>query len=78
VQLRWERLADPDAEPPGVEASLQSLIDEVKVVVQEESFIIKRAFPYYELVLGRFLQRVFQQSVRNIYIIITNERVLAK
>ena len=61
---RWERLADPDAEPPGVEASLQSLIDEVKVVVQEESFIIKRAFPYYELVLGKFLQRVFQQSVR--------------
>ncbi|KAH0536967.1 hypothetical protein FGG08_006195 [Glutinoglossum americanum] len=64
----WERLADPDAEPPGVEASLQSLIDEVKVVVQEESFIIKRAFPYYELVLGRFLQRVFQQSVRIIYV----------
>ncbi|KAI9761126.1 MAG: Exocyst complex component 5 [Geoglossum simile] len=60
----WERLADPDAEPPGVEASLQSLIDEVKVVVQEESFIIKRAFPYYELVLGKFLQRVFQQSIQ--------------
>ncbi|KAH0551263.1 hypothetical protein GP486_007447 [Trichoglossum hirsutum] len=60
----WERLADPDADPPGVEASLQSLIDEVKVVVQEESFIIKRAFPYYELVLGRFLQRVFQQSIQ--------------
>ncbi|KAA6409885.1 MAG: exocyst complex component Sec10 [Lasallia pustulata] len=60
----WERLADPDMEPPGVEPSLQSLIDEVKVVVEEESTIIKRAFPYYELVLGRFLQRVFQQSIQ--------------
>jgi hypothetical protein len=60
----WERLADPDAEPPGVEPSLQSLIDEVKVVVQEESIIIKRAFPYYEQVLGKFLQRVFQQSIQ--------------
>lgn len=60
----WERLADPDAEPPGVEPSLQSLIDEVKVVVQEESIIIKRAFPYYEQVLGKFLQRIFQQSIQ--------------
>ena len=60
----WERLADPDQEPPGVEPSLQSLIDEVKVVVQEESAIIKRAFSYYEQVLGRFLQRVFQQSIQ--------------
>ncbi|TKA31760.1 hypothetical protein B0A50_01838 [Salinomyces thailandicus] len=60
----WDRLADPDTEPPGVEPSLQSLIDEVKVVVQEESFIIKRAFPYYEEVLARFLQRVFQQSIQ--------------
>ena len=60
----WERLADPDADTPGVELSLQSLVDEVKIVVQEESGIIKRAFPYYELVLGRFLQRVFQQSIQ--------------
>ncbi|PGH09637.1 hypothetical protein AJ80_07666 [Polytolypa hystricis UAMH7299] len=60
----WEKIADPDAEPPGVEPSLQSLVDEVKVVVQEESAIIKRAFPYYELVSGRFLQRVFQQSIQ--------------
>jgi len=60
----WDRLADPDTEPPGVEPSLQSLIDEVKVVVQEESFIIKRAFPYYEEVLARFLQRVFEQSIQ--------------
>ena len=60
----WERLADPDADSPGVEPSLQSLVDEVKVVVQEESTIIRRAFPYYELVLGRFLQRVFQQSIQ--------------
>ena len=60
----WERLADPDAEPPGVDPSLQTLIDEVRVVVQEESIIIKRAFPYSEQVLGRFLQRVFQQSVQ--------------
>ncbi|KAK2759022.1 Exocyst complex component 5 [Arachnomyces sp. PD_36] len=60
----WEKLADPDAAQPGVEPSLQSLVDEVKVVVQEESAIIKRAFPYYEQVLGRFLQRVFQQSIQ--------------
>lgn len=60
----WERIADPDSEPPGVEPSLQALIDEVKVVVQEESIIIKRAFPYCEQVLGRFLQRIFQQSIQ--------------
>ncbi|KAF2459721.1 exocyst complex component Sec10-like protein [Lineolata rhizophorae] len=60
----WDRLADPDTEPPGVEPSLQSLIDEVKLVVQEESFIIKRAFPFYDEVLVRFLQRVFQQSIQ--------------
>lgn len=60
----WERLADPDTEPPGVEPGLQSLIDEVKLVVQEESFIIKRAFPFHEEVLGRFLQRIFQQSIQ--------------
>lgn len=60
----WEKLADPDATPPGVEPSLQSLVDEVKVVVQEESAIIKRAFPFYEQVLSRFLQRVFQQSIQ--------------
>ena len=59
-----DRLADPDAEPPGVEPSLQSLIDEVKIVVQEESIIIKRAFPYSEQVLGKFLQRIFQQSIQ--------------
>ncbi|KAF2724422.1 exocyst complex component Sec10 [Polychaeton citri CBS 116435] len=63
-QDMWDRLADPDTEPPGVEPSLQSLLDEVRVVVQEESFIIKRAFPYYEEVLARFLQRVFQQSIQ--------------
>ncbi|KAJ3496875.1 hypothetical protein NLG97_g2335 [Lecanicillium saksenae] len=60
----WEPIADPDSTPPGVEASLQSLIDEVKIVMQEESFIIKRAFPYYETVLTKFIQRVFQQSIQ--------------
>ncbi|KAM4059453.1 exocyst complex component sec10 domain-containing protein [Hirsutella rhossiliensis] len=60
----WEALADPDADPPGVEASLQSLVDEVKIVMQEESFIIRRAFPYYETVLVKFIQRVFQQSIQ--------------
>ncbi|KAL9027114.1 MAG: hypothetical protein Q9196_004323, partial [Gyalolechia fulgens] len=60
----WERLADPDAEPPGIEPSLQSLIDEVKIVVQEESSIIKRAFPYAEQVMVKFLQRIFQQSIQ--------------
>ncbi|ORY66383.1 exocyst complex component protein [Pseudomassariella vexata] len=60
----WEQLADPDSDPPGVEPSLQSLVDEVRIVMQEESFIIKRAFPYYETVLVKFIQRVFQQSVQ--------------
>ncbi|KAI1096266.1 exocyst complex component Sec10 [Rostrohypoxylon terebratum] len=60
----WDQLADPDSEAPGVEPSLQSLIDEVKIVMQEESFIIKRAFPYYETVLIKFIQRVFQQSIQ--------------
>jgi hypothetical protein len=59
-----EALADPDSEPPAVEPSLQSLVDEVKIVMQEESFIIKRAFPYYETVLIKFIQRVFQQSIQ--------------
>ncbi|KAK8213282.1 Exocyst complex component 5 [Zalaria obscura] len=63
-QETWDRLADPDTEPPGVETSLQNLIDEVRLVVQEESFIIKRAFPFHEEVLARFLQRVFQQSIQ--------------
>lgn len=60
----WDRLADPDAEPPGVEPTLQSLVNEVKIVMQEESIIIKRAFPYSDQVLGKFLQRVFQQSIQ--------------
>lgn len=60
----WDRLQDPDAEPPGVEPTLQSLVDEVKIVVQEESGIIRRAFPYYEEVLIRFLERIFQQSIQ--------------
>ncbi|GAO15962.1 uncharacterized protein UV8b_02473 [Ustilaginoidea virens] len=60
----WEILADPDSDPPGVDPGLQSLVDEVKIVMQEESFIIKRAFPYYETVLIKFVQRVFQQSIQ--------------
>lgn len=69
----WERLADPDADPPGVEPSLQSLVDEVRIVVQEESIIIKRAFPYSEQVIGKFVQRIFQQSIQQ-----RLEMVLAK
>lgn len=60
----WEKLADPDSDPPGVEPSLQSLIDEIRLVMQEESFVIKRAFPYYDVVLTKFIQRVFQQSIQ--------------
>ena len=60
----WDSLADPDSEPPGVEPSLQSLIDEIRIVMQEESSIMKRAFPYYEVVLIKFIQRVFQQSIQ--------------
>jgi len=60
----WMGLSDPDAPLPGIEPGLQSLLDEVKVVVQEESAIIKRAFPNPEQVLGKFIQRVFQQSIQ--------------
>jgi len=60
----WEKLADPDSDPPGVEPSLQSLIDEIRIVMQDESFIIRRAFPYYEVVLIKFIQRIFQQSIQ--------------
>ncbi|SPN96928.1 related to exocyst complex 100 kDa component [Cephalotrichum gorgonifer] len=60
----WELIADPDSESPGVDPGLQSLVDEVKLTMQEESFIIKRAFPYYETVLIKFIQRVFQQSIQ--------------
>ncbi|UPX11690.1 Exocyst complex component 5 [Ascochyta rabiei] len=60
----WDALQDPDMEPPSVEPTLQSLIDEVRIVVQEESAIIKRAFPYYEEVLIRFVERIFQQSIQ--------------
>jgi len=63
-QETWVRLSDPDADLPGVEPGLQSLIDEVRLVVQEESQIIKRAFPYPDQVLGKFVQRVFQQSLQ--------------
>ncbi|KAL8714415.1 MAG: hypothetical protein Q9220_001748 [cf. Caloplaca sp. 1 TL-2023] len=60
----WDRLADPDAEPPGIESSLQVLIDEVRITVQEEADLIKKAFPYAEQVMVIFLQRVFQQSIQ--------------
>ena len=60
----WDRLADPDAEPPGVEPSLQSLVDEVKLVLQEECFTIKQVFPFHEHVLITFIQRIFQQSIQ--------------
>lgn len=60
----WEKAADPDAEPPTVESSLRSLIDEVKLVIEEESFTIKHVFPFHEQVLVTFLQRIFQQSIQ--------------
>lgn len=60
----WDQLADPDAEPPGVEPSLQSLVDEVKFVLEEESFTIKQVFPFHEQVLVTFIQRIFQQSIQ--------------
>ena len=60
----WERAADPDAEPPAVESSLRSLIDEVKLVIEEESFTIKHVFSFHEQVLVTFLQRIFQQSIQ--------------
>lgn len=60
----WNRLANPDTASHNVEPSLQALVDEVKLVLEEESFTIKQVFPYHELVLIRFLQRIFQQSIQ--------------
>jgi exocyst complex component 5 len=60
----WESLADPDAEIPEVELSLRDLVDDVKLVIEDESRVIKRAFSYYELVMGKFIQRIFQQSLQ--------------
>ncbi|KAI9891668.1 MAG: Exocyst complex component 5 [Vezdaea aestivalis] len=60
----WEQLADPDADSPGAEPNLQSFIDELHQTLEEESAIIKKAFPYYESVMSRFLQRVFQQPIQ--------------
>ena len=60
----WQRAADPDAEIPAVESSLRSLIDEVKLVIEEESFTIKHVFSFHEQVLVTFLQRIFQQSIQ--------------
>lgn len=60
----WERLADPDSDHPGLETSLQNLVDEVKLVLQEEAFTIKQVFPFHEQVLIKFVQRVFQQSIQ--------------
>ena len=60
----WEKLADPDADIPEVELSLRDLVDDVKIVVEDESRVIKKAFSYYELVTGRFIQRIFQQSIQ--------------
>lgn len=59
----WDRIADPDAEPPGVEPGLQTLCDEVRITAQNESYTIKGGFPYPEEILNTFIQRLFQQSV---------------
>ena len=68
-----DRPADPDTDPMGVDPGLQSLVDEVKLVLEEESYTIKQVFPFYELVLITFLQRIFQQSIQQ-----RLEQVLAK
>lgn len=59
-----ERLTDPDDTPPGLEPTLTSLIKEIEQNLKDESKIIGQVFPNEEQVLGSFLQRIFQQSVR--------------
>ena len=63
-QDMWMQLSDPDAEMGGIDPGLQSLIEDAKIVIQDESSIIKKAFPIPEQVLGKFLQRIFQQSIQ--------------
>lgn len=60
----WDLLADPDAEPPGIESSLQAHLDDVKGTIIDESLLIKRSFPFYETVMIKFIQRMFQQSIQ--------------
>ncbi|CAZ81646.1 unnamed protein product [Tuber melanosporum] len=59
-----EQLSDPDANPPGLDPTLLTLIHEIRDVLKMESETIKEVFPYPEAVLGTFLQRVFQQSLQ--------------
>lgn len=59
-----EQLSDPDANPPGLDPNLLTLIHEIRDVLKMESETIKEVFPYPEAVLGTFLQRVFQQSLQ--------------
>ena len=51
-------------DPPGVEPSLQELIRQVRQALGSASDTIAKVFPQPEQVLGKFLQRVFQQSIQ--------------
>lgn len=62
--VRADQLTDPDEAPPGLDPSLVTLIKEMEQNLKDESKIIRDVFPYPEQVLGSFLQRIFQQSVR--------------
>ncbi|KAF3911626.1 hypothetical protein AA313_de0201379 [Arthrobotrys entomopaga] len=60
----WDKLPDPDANPPPLERSLAEIIEAAKYVVIQESSLIKEIFPIPGDVTKSFLQRIFQQTIQ--------------
>jgi hypothetical protein len=60
----WHALADPDAEPPGIEPSLVVLFREIKRTIKEEFQVMHRIFPKAVTVKALFLQRIFAQTIQ--------------
>ncbi|KAK6340654.1 Exocyst complex component 5 [Orbilia brochopaga] len=60
----WDKLPDPDADPPPLERSLTEIIEAARYVVIQESSLIKDIFPIPGDVTKSFLQRIFQQTIQ--------------
>ncbi|ORY81928.1 exocyst complex component Sec10-like protein [Protomyces lactucae-debilis] len=60
----WTALADPDAEPPGLDPSLVVLFREIKRTLKDEFQMMHRIFPKAVTVKSLFLQRIFAQTIQ--------------
>ncbi|KAF3082738.1 Exocyst complex component 5 [Orbilia oligospora] len=60
----WDKLPDPDADPPPLERSLAEIIEAARMVIIQESSLIKDIFPIPGDVTKSFLQRIFQQTIQ--------------